>query len=707
MNKYLLILSFIYIFTPFYAEAQNIKIGKTDYKMIFVEGSEFWIDNEMYYLPDFCIGQTEVTLGLWHDVMDKPKPEQYQGDNYPLSGVSLDEIDAFIARLNKLTNQKYRLPSGIEWQYAFQEGKFFKETDFSGFSDADSAGWYFENSEGIIQPVARKYPNSLGLYDMSGNVSEMCNGGFIVNSEQFWFTMGGNVFQDKEDFAQVNSNINKGIFEGILPIDFKMIPNGLRLVCDADTLHTFFPATYLTVSENEIFVPSYGDTRRIFVSTDAKMWGASYFPDWCKATKSEGELMLELTFAPNDGVERKDWFRINAGNRELIVYLRQAAKPATYLNVETLQVLFDSMDKPKNIDIDTDGGKWEIMDLPKWCSAKKLGQSIELTCSDNKDTVRNARIKVAAYPHEIFIDITQSGSATYLEADATKLFFPARGGAKKINIETDGDVWEVSAPWWCRVEKDGNSFTISCNENKRQQNKDLIKIVSGDKTVEILAIQQPPLNSPKGNECTMGFSAGYVSKQWEYTRSNHVKNYGVWDEYNHVNGFQFGFRFEPLFKYGFGVNTGLFFEYYSSKSETKPAYNDETFKYHSTFSEASFYIPLHLEYRLHFSQEVSLFFYGGISADIGLAAKIEEYEQGTDEPYFTEKKVYGNADFDFYSKRFNASYDVGGGIRIYNAQLNVGFNKGLINFSPSDDLVIKQNKNFMISLSWMIGKNDW
>ena len=33
-------------------------------------------------------------------------------------------------------------------------------------------GWYNQNSSGKTHPVGRKKPNRLGLYDMTGNVSE-------------------------------------------------------------------------------------------------------------------------------------------------------------------------------------------------------------------------------------------------------------------------------------------------------------------------------------------------------------------------------------------------------------------------------------------------------------------------------------------------------------------------------------------------------
>ena len=45
---------------------------------------------------------------------------------------------------------------------------------YSGSDDIDSVAWYDKNSDGRTHEVMTKAPNSLGLYDMSGNVSEWC-----------------------------------------------------------------------------------------------------------------------------------------------------------------------------------------------------------------------------------------------------------------------------------------------------------------------------------------------------------------------------------------------------------------------------------------------------------------------------------------------------------------------------------------------------
>ncbi|WP_440558396.1 formylglycine-generating enzyme family protein [Treponema succinifaciens] len=58
-----------------------------------------------------------------------------------------------------------------EWQYAAKGGKEFR---YSGSDKLDEVGWYTDNSGSKTHPVAQKAPNGYELYDMSGNVWELC-----------------------------------------------------------------------------------------------------------------------------------------------------------------------------------------------------------------------------------------------------------------------------------------------------------------------------------------------------------------------------------------------------------------------------------------------------------------------------------------------------------------------------------------------------
>ncbi len=79
-----------------------------------------------------------------------------------------------VIKWNKAANG-WRLPTEKEWEYAAREGKLASQYKYSGSNNIDEVAWYSGNSdEGKIHDVAGKKPNALGLYDMSGNVMELC-----------------------------------------------------------------------------------------------------------------------------------------------------------------------------------------------------------------------------------------------------------------------------------------------------------------------------------------------------------------------------------------------------------------------------------------------------------------------------------------------------------------------------------------------------
>ncbi len=69
----------------------------------------------------------------------------------------------------------YRLPTEVEWEYLARGGQTYK---YSGSDEINDVGWCSDNSKVdgkcYIRTVKTKSPNGYGLYDMSGNVSELC-----------------------------------------------------------------------------------------------------------------------------------------------------------------------------------------------------------------------------------------------------------------------------------------------------------------------------------------------------------------------------------------------------------------------------------------------------------------------------------------------------------------------------------------------------
>ena len=152
----------------------------------------------------FYMGRHEVTQKEWTELMGTTVRQQRdqanrnwslygEGDNYPMYYISWYEAVEYCNKRSiregltpayrgsgtgivcDFTASGYRLPTEAEWEYAAKGGnKDFLTYEYAGGNNAGAAGWYDGNSGGMTHPVETKQPNSLGLYDMSGNVWEWC-----------------------------------------------------------------------------------------------------------------------------------------------------------------------------------------------------------------------------------------------------------------------------------------------------------------------------------------------------------------------------------------------------------------------------------------------------------------------------------------------------------------------------------------------------
>ena len=168
-------------------EAMTFKVYGVSFTMIPVEGGTFtmgatsemtepWDDEKPTHqvtLSSYYIGETEVTQALWKAVMGS-NPSGFKGDDLPVEGVSWNDCQTFISKLNVLTGKRFRLPTEAEWEFAARGGNQSRHTQYSGSSRIDDVAWYFDNSSDKTHPVKTKQPNELGIYDMSGNVWEWC-----------------------------------------------------------------------------------------------------------------------------------------------------------------------------------------------------------------------------------------------------------------------------------------------------------------------------------------------------------------------------------------------------------------------------------------------------------------------------------------------------------------------------------------------------
>lgn len=125
-------------------------------------------------LSGYTIGKYEVTQAQWVKIMGN-NPSHMKGDNLPVETVAWNDIQLFITKLNEQTNKKYRLPTEAEWEFAARGGNLSEGYIYSGSNSIGDIAEYAGNNDTSIKPVGGKQGNELGIYDMTGNVYELCN----------------------------------------------------------------------------------------------------------------------------------------------------------------------------------------------------------------------------------------------------------------------------------------------------------------------------------------------------------------------------------------------------------------------------------------------------------------------------------------------------------------------------------------------------
>ncbi|MDD2227946.1 MAG: bifunctional serine/threonine-protein kinase/formylglycine-generating enzyme family protein [Candidatus Cloacimonetes bacterium] len=140
-------------------------------------------------LSQFYISPQEITQNEWLMVFPT-NPSKNKDNNLPVDNVSFYDVIEFCNAKSLKDGYRacydyydtevvcnyqadgYRLPTEAEWEAAAKSAKQRDFNVYSGSNVADKVGWYNSNSEANVHPGGQKDPNSLGLFDMSGNMFE-------------------------------------------------------------------------------------------------------------------------------------------------------------------------------------------------------------------------------------------------------------------------------------------------------------------------------------------------------------------------------------------------------------------------------------------------------------------------------------------------------------------------------------------------------
>lgn len=125
----------------------------------------------------FWMSDHEVTQQEYEKVMGN-NPSYFKGPNHPVENVRWEEAVKYCEKLTQqeraagriAADHEYRLPSEAEWELAARAG-----TTTHLHSNLNEISWNKTNSDNRTHPVKQKLPNEWGLYDMFGNVWELCS----------------------------------------------------------------------------------------------------------------------------------------------------------------------------------------------------------------------------------------------------------------------------------------------------------------------------------------------------------------------------------------------------------------------------------------------------------------------------------------------------------------------------------------------------
>ena len=201
----------------------TVNINGMTIKMIGIKGGKIDCEGlkETIEINDFYIGETEVTQELWTEIMGV-NPSVHQSESLlPVENIDLIECLKFVNKLDSVSGLKFSIPTYPQWLYAGYLANQFPSDDLT----LGSSVWYADNAGNTTHPVKQKNPNSLGIYDMLGNVAEWT----ISGSDPLFITAGGSYESEKERCNDKYREFDHcNVKTGTLGLRMVLYPNKLK-----------------------------------------------------------------------------------------------------------------------------------------------------------------------------------------------------------------------------------------------------------------------------------------------------------------------------------------------------------------------------------------------------------------------------------------------------------------------------------------------